>query len=299
MYARFGPAGTPESFAQKGYKAMARMPDYLKEFGLTAFEYQCGHGLKVNAQTIAQLGRGCREADIAVSLHAPYYISLSSPEAEKRDNSVRYLLEASRICDALGGTRVVVHSGSAGKMSRAAALELAADTLRRAQQALDEQGLRHIHLCPETMGKVNQLGTLEETLELCRAEERFLPTIDFGHLNARTFGGIQTQADYAAILDLVADKLGTERARMFHAHFSKIQYTVPGGEKAHLTFADRDYGPEWEPLMELLARRGLTPVVICESAGTQAEDARAMQERYRLLAGSAAGALNTTKEESL
>ena len=289
MYARFGPAGTPESFAQRGYKAMTQMPDYLQEFGLTAFEYQCGHGLKVNAKTIAQLGSGCKAADIAVSLHAPYYISLSSTEAEKRENSVGYLLEAARICDALGGTRVVVHSGSAGKLSRAAALELAADTLRRAQQALDEQGLSHMHLCPETMGKVNQLGTLEETLELCRVDERFLPTIDFGHLNARTFGGIRTHADYAEILDRIADRLGTERARSFHAHFSKIQYTVPGGEKAHLTFADREFGPEWEPLMELLARRGLAPVVICESAGTQAEDARTMQEQYRSLTGSAAG----------
>lgn len=282
-FARFGPAGTPDSFAAQGYRNMSEMPAYLRGFGLTAFEYQCGHGLKVNPDTIRRLGAGCKNADIALSLHAPYYISLSSVEEEKRQKSVGYILESARICDALGGSRIVVHSGSAGKLPREEALALAADTLRRAQAALDEHGLSHIHICPETMGKVNQLGTLEETLALCRVDERFLPTIDFGHLNARTFGAIRGKAEFAAILDAVEDRLGRDRARSFHAHFSKIQYTVPGGEKLHLSFADREYGPDWEPLMELLAERNLTPTIICESAGTQAEDAASMQTLYRQL----------------
>ena len=109
-----------------------------------------------------------------------------------------------------------------------------------------------------------------------------IPTlcIDFGHLNARTLGGIQTKADYAAILDRMAEVLGDDRARQFHVHFSRIEYSA-GGEKRHWTFADTQFGPEPQPLMELLAERQLTPVVICESAGTQAEDAQAMQQMYR------------------
>ena len=131
------------------------------------------------------------------------------------------------------------------------------------------------------MGKFNQLGDLEEVLSLCRMEERFLPCIDFGHLNARTLGGMNSREAFAALLDRMEAMLGEERARIFHAHFSKIEYTGQGGEKRHLTFSDTQYGPEFSPLGELIAKRGLSPRVICESAGTQTEDALAMQQCYQ------------------
>mgnify|MGYP000273130996 FL=1 len=105
------------------------------------------------------------------------------------------------------------------------------------------------------------------------------PCIDFGHLNARTLGGIRSKADYAAILDRIGEALGDARARQFHVHFSRIEYSK-GGEKRHWTFAETQFGPEPQPLMELLAERGLAPVIICESAGTQAEDAQTMQRMY-------------------
>lgn len=105
------------------------------------------------------------------------------------------------------------------------------------------------------------------------------PCIDFGHLNARTLGGIASKADYAAILDRMEEALGDARARRFQVHFSRIEYTA-GGEKRHWTFAETQFGPEPQPLMELLAERRLEPVIICESAGTQAEDARTMAEMY-------------------
>ena len=64
-----------------------------------------------------------------------------------------------------------------------------------------------------------------------------------------------------------------------HIHFSKIEYSA-GGEVRHLTFDDERYGPEFGPLAELFARKGCTPTVICESAGTQARDALEMKKTY-------------------
>ena len=124
-----------------------------------------------------------------------------------------------------------------------------------------------------------KIGLLDEALELCKVDERITPCIDFGHLNARTLGGIASKADYAAILDKVEAALGGARAKRFHVHFSRIEYSA-GGEKRHWTFAETQFGPEPQPLMELLAERKLQPVIICESAGTQAEDAGAMQQMY-------------------
>ena len=277
----FGPAGTADSFAAMGYKKTVQLPEYLERMGVNAFEYQCGRGVRVNPDTAAALKAGFAAKGLRMSLHAPYYISLSSVEQEKRDGSIRYILESAAAAKRLGADRVVVHSGSCSKITRQQALELARDTMSRALKALDEAQLGDITLCPETMGKINQLGTLEEVLELCAMDERLIPCIDWGHLNARTLGGMRTSEDFAAAFQLMADRLGLERMRQFHSHFSKIEYTEKGGEKRHLTFADTLYGPEFEPLAEQILRYGCTPVIICESAGTQTEDAAAMKEIYR------------------
>ncbi len=84
------------------------------------------------------------------------------------------------------------------------------------------------------------------------------------------------------MLDLIENKLGHERLSQMHIHFSRIEYTA-GGEKRHLTFADKQFGPEFEPLMEEIHRRGLQPSIICESDGTQAEDAAAMKRYFESL----------------
>ena len=280
---RFGTAGTSDSFAAQGYKSSLDVPEYTAKMGLNAFEYQCGRGVRLGLDKAAKMAALAGPKDILFSVHAPYYISMSSLEEEKRLNSIQYLLQSAAVCKALGGRRIIFHSGSCGKQSREAALEKALDTLHRMVEAVDEAGYGELTLCPETMGKVGQLGTLDEVLALCGVDKRITPCIDFGHLNARDQGCIRTKADYAAILDRMAEALQDERASHFHAHFSKIQYTT-GGEKCHLTFADTVYGPEFEPLMELCYERGLSPVIICESAGTQAEDARTMMQYYQSLA---------------
>ncbi|HAY97189.1 MAG TPA: endonuclease IV [Ruminococcaceae bacterium] len=279
---KFGPAGNSESFSKMGYKNSLDVPDYIVKMGLDCYEYQCGRGVNIGEEKARLLGEKAAKAGITLSLHAPYYISMSSTEAEKRDNSVNYILASARAVNAMGGDRIVVHTGSCGKISRSDAFDLALDTMRKAIAALDGEGLSNIHICPETMGKVNQLGTLEEVLELCLLDERLIPCIDFGHLNARDMGLLKSFADYENIFLKIKDKLGTDRLKSFHSHFSKIEYTT-GGEKRHLTFEDTVYGPDYQPVMELTCKYGCSPVFICESAGTQAEDAKQMKDYYNSL----------------
>jgi deoxyribonuclease-4 len=140
----------------------------------------------------------------------------------------------------------------------------------------------------ETMGKLNQLGTLEEVIAQCRiAPGRLVPVVDFGHLNCREQGKAFPDRDaYRRVFDTIGSDLGDEIARNLHCHFSKIEYTG-AGEKRHLTFEDdpQSFGPLPEPFCEMLACEGLTPTVICESAGTQAEDALYMKKLYRSAMG--------------
>lgn len=279
---RFGTAGISDSFDAMGFKNSLDIPAYIERFQLHAFEYQCGRGVRLGLDKAAEMARRAEKPDILFSVHAPYFISMSSMVEETRLKSIDYILQSCRLVRALGGRRVIFHSGSCGKQSREEALEKALDTMQRMVKAVDEEGFDDITLCPETMGKIGQLGTLDEVLALCGVDKRITPCIDFGHLNARTLGGIQTKQDYADILDRMQQVLQDDRARNFHVHFSRIEWSK-GGEKRHWTFADTQFGPEYPPLIQLLKERQLSPVIICESAGTQAEDALSMQEYYQSL----------------
>lgn len=281
---RFGSAGLSDSYPGKRFDPEG-IAAFTAGFGLTAFEYQCGRGVRLALDKADALGKACATQNIQLSVHAPYYISMSSLEEDKRLHSIDYLLQSCALVKALGGRRVIFHSGSCGKQSREEALEKALDTMERAVKACDEAGFEDCILCPETMGKVNQLGTLDEVLALCSVDPRITPCIDFGHLYARSqgvqFAEATAAADYAALLDKL-QALGPERAAHFHAHFSRIAYTK-GGEKCHLTFADTQFGPPHAPLLALLKERGLAPTIICESAGTQAEDAQQLSQVYAAL----------------
>lgn len=282
--ALFGPAGNCEAFYAAGYKHTVQVFPWLHEQGLTAYEYQCGRGVRLSAASAEAMRAEAEKYGVSISVHAPYFISLASAEEEKRENSIRYILDSARAVTMLGGDRIVVHPGGLGGRSREEATAIATETLLRAQAALDAEGLSHVHICPEVMGKINQLGTLEEVLTFCRAEERFIPCVDFGHLNSRTFGATNSREAFKAVVDAIGDALGEERRRSFHIHFSKIEYTG-GGEKKHLTFEDTQFGPDPAPLMELLAEEGLCPTVICESAGTQTADAAEMSRLYAAAQG--------------
>ncbi len=93
-------------------------------------------------------------------------------------------------------------------------------------------------------------------------------------------GELEGTAACASMLDRIREVLGEVRAGAFHSHFSKIQFTPNGGEKMHLTFAQDDFGPDPAPHGGG-GPPGLSPTFICESAGTQAEDALTMKSCIR------------------
>ena len=284
MKAIFGTAGNGDLFYKEGNKKSEQMPQWLKGFGLDAYEYQCGNGVRIGETSAHSIKENADAAGIIMSVHSPYYINLATPEEEKRIKSVDYIMQSANAAKMLGAERVVVHSGALGKLTRTEATDYAKLTLRIAAEELEKNGFGDIRLCIETMGKINQLGDLDEVMELCLLNEKFLPTIDFGHLNARWQGTVKTEDDYDKIVGTIENKLGAERAKIFHAHFSKIEYTK-GGEKKHLTFEDNVFGPEFEPLARVLVKRKLAPHIICESAGTQAEDALEMKQTYNKYLG--------------
>ncbi len=278
----FGPGGNSEAFYKAGKKATAQAPEWIKSIGLDAYEYEAGRGVNAGEAVLRKIGEQAAEHGILMSLHAPYFISLSSVEQEKREKSIDYISRSLKASELLGADTIVIHTGSAATISREEAMRLAADTLER---NLEVNGDTDIRMGLETMGKVNQLGTLDEVITLCKISPKYHPVVDFGHLNARHIGSHFPDCDsYRRVFDTIACGLGDEYAYNLHCHFSKIEYTSKG-EKKHLTFADTVYGPDFEPLAEAIIKEGVCPRIICESDGTMSDDALAMKQMWLAAGG--------------
>ena len=189
-FPKFGPGGNADSFYKDGKKSTLQAPAWVKAFGLDAYEYEAGRGVNASDETFEKLGEAAKSAGIALSIHAPYFISLSSVEEAKRIGSARYILDSAKALKLMGGQTMVIHAGSCAKLDRALATEYAADALRHALEELQKAGLYGFKLGIETMGKVGQLGTLDEVLTLCKVDETVVPVVDFGHMNARERGGV-------------------------------------------------------------------------------------------------------------
>lgn len=276
---RFGPSGNSDAFYEEGYKSTAQMPKWLHQMGLDAFEYSFGHGVRIKKDTAQKIGEEAKAYGIAMSAHAPYYINLAASSCENQQKNVQYIMETLNAAQDMGATRVVVHPGSVAKLDRPSGFEAAKKNLVQILEIKRELGFDDIRLCVETMGRLSQLGTVDEVMALCALDETLLPTLDFGHINARGQGSLRTREDYAAVFDAVENVLGADRLRIVHIHFSRIEFSATG-EKRHWTYQDTQYGPDFEPLALELAIRSLTPVVICESKGTMAEDAAKLKGIY-------------------
>lgn len=277
MTAVFGTAGNSDIYTQTISKSSLMAPSWLHGIGLDAYEYQCGNGVHIGQVAANAIRDEALKSNIIISLHSPYYISLTN--LENLDKNISYILQSCEAVRNLGGKRIVVHSGSTAGRDREESLQAAKQTLKEIIRTMDAAGYSDIILCPETMGKINQLGTLDEVMELCGLDDRIIPCVDFGHLYARSLGGIEGYEQTEMLFDLMENKLGIERTKSFHSHFSKIEYSG-GGEKKHLTFEDRTFGPDFRPVARLVAKRRYHPTFICESSGTQSQDALKMKQTY-------------------
>ena len=278
---RFGPSGNSQIFYDEGNKKSTQAPAWLKSKGLSAYEYSFGRGYNMTEETAREIGKEALENDILVSVHAPYYINFANESEEMAEKSYDYVLRGLKYVEWFNGKKICVHLASQGKLERQVALEL---TKKRLQNLLaivyDRFDMTNKYICPETMGKYQQIGNEYEIIDLCTMDKCLVPTFDFGHLNCLKQGGLVTLDDYRKIFDYAIEKLGHERVKNCHIHFSKIEFGHKG-EIKHLNFDDSRFGPHFEQLAQVLKEYNLTPSIICESESHMAEDAMTMNRIYQ------------------
>ncbi|MBQ8684545.1 MAG: TIM barrel protein [Clostridia bacterium] len=276
---KFGPSGNCDSFYAEGYLHTEQAAAFVKRRGLDCFEYSFGRGVRITEDKAISIGEAFQKAGVEISVHAPYFINFANPDDEMAAKSYGYVLDSAKACKLMGGKRIVFHPAAQGKANRFEAVEKTIERLHVLRDYIYLNDLQDMMFCPETMGKLAQIGTVEEIAEFCKIDPVYTPCVDFGHINAREQGSLKTVNDYKSRLEYMIAELGYERMKHFHVHFSKIMYSAKG-EVKHLTFADELYGPEFEPLAIALKDLKLEPYVVSESDGTQAEDAAQMKSIY-------------------
>ncbi|MBE7086251.1 MAG: endonuclease IV [Clostridiales bacterium] len=279
---KFGPSGNCESFYAEGFSHTEESAAFVKKRGLDCFEYSFGRGVRMSEDKAISIGDAFKAEDVEISVHAPYFINFANPDDEMAAKSYGYVLDSAKMVKLMGGKRVVFHPAAQGKVSREEAVKKTEERLKILRDYIYLNDMQDLIFCPETMGKMAQIGTVEEITRFCKIDPVFTPCIDFGHINAREQGSLKTVQDYKSRLEYMIAELGYERMKHFHSHFSKIMYSVKG-EIKHLTFDDNVYGPEFEPLAIAIKELKLEPYIVSESAGTQAEDALIMKQIYNSL----------------
>ena len=276
---KFGPSGNSESFYASGFSHTEESAQFVKELELDCFEYSFGRGVRMTDSKAKSIGDAFQKAGVEISAHAPYFINFANPDDEMIQKSYAYVLDTATVLKKMGGRRVVFHPATQGKDDRETAVSRTEEKLKILRDRIYENGFDDMLFCPETMGKLAQIGTVEEIARFCKIDPIYVPCIDFGHINAREQGSLKTVDDYKSRLAYMIDELGYEKMKHFHAHFSKIMYSQKG-EVKHLTFEDDVYGPEFEPLAVALKDLKLEPFLVSESAGKQSEEALEMKKIY-------------------
>ena len=278
MNIRFGTVGSPQGTPKSGTPAAI---GYIRELGLSALEIAWVRSVRVKDETCLAMKAAAEEHDVKLSVHAPYYINLNSQTDELMQKSDERLLAAARKGYLAGAREIVFHPGSYHEQPPDEVYSRVKAHLAELRDRLLGEGV-DVVLRPETMGKSAMFGSLEELVSLGAELDGVAPCIDIAHLHARPGdGSFNSDAEFAAMFELVKSELGAESLADMHFHLSGIEYG-PKGEKNHLILEESDL--EWRAFLQACVDFDVRGTIVVESPNLE-EDALLIQRTYKELAG--------------
>ncbi len=281
---RFGPAGVPSKYRVSG-ATVADVPGLLREEGLDALEYEAvrwGKKPQMRQEDAETLGIEAEVNDVWLSMHGSYFINLCGEKTVLEASKLR-LVACATAAHWMKAHVVVFHPGFYGRKTPREALKMCLEAINEVVQTLRSRGIVDVKIGPETMGRVHQLGTLDEVLDLCESAEQTQLVIDWSHLYARSGGRMKKIDDFRRIIGSIEQKLGTDAAKNMHCHFTKIEFT-PMGERRHHALDNPRYGPNFELLAQVIKEFELRPVIISESPILEIDALRMRDILQRIMA---------------
>ncbi|MFH1668879.1 MAG: deoxyribonuclease IV [Candidatus Woesearchaeota archaeon] len=268
---RFGTAGTP--IASKERSSLAGV-EVVRKLGLESMELEFVRGVRMSKELAVQVGTAAQKNDVVLTAHGPYYINLNAIEQEKREASVKRVLDTARVASAAGAYSVTFHAAYFLGQDPGQVYTRVKEEFKKIIKTLQDEDVS-LWVRPETTGKPTQWGSLKETIQLSQDVEQVLPCIDFAHLHART-GKLNTYDEFSSILSDVEKRLGKDALKQMHIHMAGIDYG-PKGEKKHLVLKESDF--RYKELMRAFKDFKIKGVVVCESPNIE-EDALLMKKTY-------------------
>jgi deoxyribonuclease-4 len=251
---RFGPARVP---ARESAAAAIRL---LQQRGFNACEIDFEGGFWMDYDWAAEFGRRAREAKIALSVHAPIAGFMGHAERGKKLNMAIGMLDHSAgIAKAAGAAPVVFHPGFLLGRTRAAAIKSICQQLGELRARLESKD-RAVPFGIEVMGRVREIGSLDDVIEISRRLGWVRPVVDFAHMHATSDGAFTDVEPFAAALEAADNVL--EHGAPFHIHFSDIAF-ANRNETKHLPYGEGTLRAE--PLKQALRKFRRTANVISES----------------------------------
>jgi len=267
----FGTAGVPQS--TPGTSSLEGIK-HIAHLGLDCMEVEFVKGVKMGGDTAKKIAESAQKLGIRLSVHAPYYINLNSPDKGKWLSSQERILNSARLAALCGAQNVVFHCGYYGNGSPEDAFQNIKNGLKEIVSILKSERTPVI-LRAETMGKKAQFGSLEEILFLCREVDDLLPCIDFSHIHARE-GKVNSYLEFYRILTKISKKLGKESLSNLHIHISGVEYSAKG-EIKHLNLKESDF--KYDEWIQALKDFNVKGMVICESP-IQEQDAVLLKDLF-------------------
>lgn len=298
---KFGVAGYPIAYNETTFKKdRMKIFEWLHSLKLDAFEAQMTYGPKTTIENCLKIKNLSHEFNIKVSVHAAYYIVLTSSDKEQVRRSIETLKKTYELADIMGADIIVLHPGPLYQSDPKIIFETFAENLLT---FFKEIGNSEIGLFLETAGKKGQLGSVEEILELTKNIKGSYPCFDFGHIHARTCGGLGTDKEIDDLFLLFKKNGVFDSNSRVHFHYTPIHYG-PQGEITHKAIDDiypenlqqtlnlfnepisnNLYHPRYERIVNNLSNFNIPITVISETHNSQEIGAMAMKNHYNKLKG--------------
>ena len=250
----FGPSGLPSR----------ESPDAAVELllaeGMSACEIDFAGRFWMDYDWATRLGELAREHDIALSMHAPLAGFMGHAERGKKLNMAVGMLDHSAgIAKAAGAAPVVIHPGFLLGRTREEAIDSVCEQLDELRVRLVAKG-RDVDFGIEVMGRVRDLGSLDDIVEIAARVPWVRPVIDFAHMHATSDGALTSAEPFAEALGKADAVLAP--GVPFHIHFSDIAF-ANRNETKHLPYGEGTLRAE--PLHEALASFERPATIISEA----------------------------------
>src|SRR3989344_3351280 len=266
---KLGTSGNPPNFFKSKFgKDRINAVDWISSIGLNAYELLMTYGARTKPEVARIIGEKAKKFNVALSVHAPYYVVLSSPKQEVFENSVKELVKTLKLAEIMGAEKVVFHPGF---KNHEKAMENCIKGIKDVKKIYNG----NVKLLPETMGLKSQLGSLQEVLQIC-IETNTEPCIDFAHIHAREGGSLKEKEGFEKVVIEIKTSLGEEALKRLHCHFYPVEFNEKG-ETKHRAYNEKDFYPQFESFASIIKKFKIEPTIISESRDSQDLAALEMQ----------------------